>query len=80
MRLRELPGLTGRPATTAGVRLPGWTGGPGYFVGDGDAFVIARSESRPQIWQPVLLEGRWLTDEFGSGWLQVARWRPVGSA
>jgi DNA polymerase III subunit alpha len=69
--LRELPGAAGRPATIAGARLPGWTGGPGYFLGDGDSFVIVRSKDRPQPWQPLLLQGRWQRDAYGSSWFEA---------
>jgi len=77
--LRELPGAAGRPVAIAGTRLPGWTGGPGYFLGDGDSFVIVKSEDRPQPWQPVLLRGRWQTDAYGSGWFQAVQWSIVGA-
>jgi DNA-directed DNA polymerase III PolC len=75
--LRQLPETGGRPVTIAGVRLPGWTGGPGYFLGDGDSFVIVRSESRPEPWQTVLLHGRWQRDTYGSSWFQGMEWSPV---
>jgi DNA-directed DNA polymerase III PolC len=75
--LRRLPDHAGQMLTVAGVRLPGWTGGPGYFLGDGDSFVIVRSEERPQPWQPVLIQGRWQRDSYGSGWFQAVEWRPV---
>jgi DNA polymerase-3 subunit alpha len=69
--LRALPEMTGRQVVIAGVRLPGWTGGPGYFLGDGDSFVIVRSAERPDPWQPVLLRGRWQRDTYGSSWFQA---------
>ncbi len=72
--LAELPALPGRLLWTAGVRLPGWTGGPGFFLGDGATFVIARGDKTlksPPPWQPLLVQGRWLDDGWGSGWLQV---------
>jgi DNA polymerase III alpha subunit len=75
--LREVPGTAGRTVTIAGVRLPGWTGGPGYFLGDSDSFVIVRSEKRPESWQPVLVRGRWQRDAYGSGWFQADEWHPV---
>jgi DNA-directed DNA polymerase III PolC len=82
--LRELPGAAGRPVAIAGTRLPGWTGGPGYFLGDGDSFVIVRSadshhfgKDRPQPWQPVVLKGRWKRDAYGTGWFEAAEWRPA---
>jgi hypothetical protein len=76
-RLRELPRTSGREVTVAGVRLPGWTGGPGYFLGDGDCFVIVRGEGRPEPWQPVLLRGRWRKDAYGSSWFQAGELKPI---
>jgi DNA polymerase III alpha subunit len=75
--LRRMPDYAGQNVTVAGARLPGWTGGPGYFLGDGDSFVIVRSEERPQPWQPVVLRGRWQRDAYGSGWFQAEEWRAV---
>jgi DNA polymerase-3 subunit alpha len=71
--LRELPGLAGRMVTVSGVRLPGWTGGPGYFLGDGESFVVVRSADRPQPWVPVVLQGRWRRDVYGTGWFEASR-------
>ncbi len=77
--LRRLAESPGRPVTAAGVRLPGWTGGPGFFLGDGDTFVIVcpdvpgivKSEGKaPPAWQPVIVRGRWVGDEWGTTWLQ----------
>ena len=72
--LRELTGTGGKPILTAGVRLPGWTGGPGFFLGDGASFVIcrgARDAKAPPPWRPLLVRGRWIGDGFGSFWLQA---------
>jgi DNA polymerase III subunit alpha len=72
--LRRLPENPGRPVTTAGVRLPGWTGGQGFFLCDGETFVIAKppkSLRTPQPWQPLVIRGRWIGDSWGSFWLQV---------
>jgi DNA polymerase III alpha subunit len=69
---------TGQLLTVAGTRLPGWTGGPGFFLGDGRHFVIAQSDEelqKPEPWLPLLLQGRWRVDEWGSGWLQVKEMR-----
>lgn len=78
--LGALPDQAGRPATVAGYRLPGWTGGPGFFLADGSTFVVAverQGLSRPRPWQPVLAGGRWLHDEWGSGWFQVEELTPL---
>jgi DNA polymerase III alpha subunit len=77
-RLRELPEARGKPVTALAARLPGWTGGPGFFIGDGETFHVARPDKaleahkiRWPAWQPLRLTGRWLVDEWGGGWLQV---------
>ena len=67
-------GRPGRLLTVAGTRLPGWTGGPGFFLSDGRDFVIVQGDEgimKPEPWLPLLLRGRWRVDEWGSGWLQV---------
>jgi len=72
--LRRLAETGGRPAIAAGARLPGWTGGPGFFLTDGDTFVIARGDKTlrpPTPWRPLVIRGRWLSDAWGSTWLQV---------
>jgi DNA polymerase III alpha subunit len=76
--LRKLPRTGGRLVTVYGMRLPGWTGGPGFFLGDEETFVYARiaKESpsrlpRQSVWHPFALRGRWLEDEWGGCWLQV---------
>jgi DNA polymerase III alpha subunit len=76
--LRELPETRGKPVTALAARLPGWTGGPGFFIGDGETFHVARPDKaleaqkiRWPVWRPMRLTGRWLVDEWGGGWLQV---------
>ena len=74
--LVHLPELAGQLVAVAGYRLPGWTGGVGFYLGDGQTFVLARGHESlkvPTAWQPVVVQGRWLTDTFGTGWLQVDR-------
>jgi DNA polymerase III alpha subunit len=69
---------SGQLLTVAGTRLPGWTGGPGFFLGDGRKFVIVQGDERlekPEPWLPLLLRGRWRIDEWGSGWLQAEELR-----
>ena len=78
--LRDLPAFPGRPLLTAGVRLPGWTGGPGFFLGDGATFVIVRGDKAakaPLPWQPLRVQGRWLGDGWGTTWLQAESWETV---
>ena len=72
--LRRLPERPGERVTVAGARLPGWTGGQGFFLSDGDVFVTARGDAplrSPPHWQPLLARGRWLNDEWGTAWFQV---------
>ena len=72
--LHRLAEYRGQRVTTASVRLPSWTGGQGFYVGDGETFVIAKggpSLKAPPPWQPLLLQGRWLSDEWDMSWLQV---------
>ena len=72
--LRRLPEEPGQRVTVAGVRLPSWTGGQGFFLSDGDAFVTARRDApggAPAPWQPLVVRGRWMADEWGTAWLQV---------
>ena len=72
--LRDLPHQPGRSVTTAGVRLSGWTGGQGFFLGDGDAFVIVkagREDKAPPAWRPLLVRGRWTADAWGGAWFQA---------
>ena len=78
--LAELPGSHGRPATVAGVRLPGWTGGSGFFLSDGNTFVIIKTEKsarHPAPWQPLLVHGRWTGDGWGSFGLQADQMNPL---
>ncbi|MCA9957784.1 MAG: hypothetical protein KC443_02040, partial [Anaerolineales bacterium] len=69
--LRDLPQRRNQLVTVAGTRLPGWTGGKGWFLGDGDSFVIAQGAERPSTWEVVLVNGRYRVDEWGGGWLQI---------
>ncbi len=74
--LARLLELAGQAVTVLGYRLSGWTGGAGFYLGDGQTFVLARgskSLKAPPSWQPVAVQGRWLSDAFGTGWLQVDR-------
>jgi hypothetical protein len=60
----------------AGVRLPGWTGGKGFFLDDGADFVIAvppKGVTNPPVWQPLIAHGRWRRDEWGGGWVEIER-------
>ncbi|MEZ4707444.1 MAG: DNA polymerase III subunit alpha [Caldilineaceae bacterium] len=72
--LKEAQSQEGRQCRIAATRLPGWTGGKGFFISDGQSFAIAQGHTqmaRPRAWEPLLLTGRWRLDEWGSGWFQV---------
>ena len=77
--LVELAGNPGRPLTVAGVRLPGWTGGPGFYLGDGHTFIMVRDDDKlekPAPWLPLRIQGRWLDDEWGVTWFQASKIEP----
>jgi hypothetical protein len=78
MPLRSLPETRGKPVTVCAVWLLGWPGGPGFFIGDGEDFHVARPDKRLEdqkirwpSWRPMRPTGRWLRDEWGRGWFQV---------
>ncbi len=78
--LAEVMAARNKPLLTAGVRLPGWTGGPGFFLGDGERFVFVHTPKgmrSPAPWKPLLVNGRWTVDEFGVAWLQAAQVKAV---
>ncbi len=63
-----------QPVQVRGMRLPGWTGGKGFYLSDGAHFCIAtppRGVNNPPSWAVVYIRGRWLEDEWGGGWLQI---------
>jgi DNA-directed DNA polymerase III PolC len=74
--LRYLPRLRNQKTTIVGVRLPGWTGGQGFYFGDGDQYEIARpskgiaSNSKIKAWLPCRLTGFWREDEWGGGFFE----------
>jgi len=81
VEVRQLPETRGRRVTALVVRVPGWPGGAGFFMGDGDDFAIAKPDGalsaqrlRWPSWRPMRLSGRWRTDEWGGGWFEVAEY------
>jgi DNA-directed DNA polymerase III PolC len=78
--LRQLSQHKNQTAVVLGSRIPGWTGGKGFYLGDGDSFemvipdphVIGDGQERSP-WQPLRLSGRWREDEWGGGWFQAER-------
>lgn len=82
--LRRHPQIEDEEIELCGYRLPGWTRGSGYFLTDGEDYVRVRADesipgerTRPPIWHPVRLQGRWLTDEWGGGWFQIGRFNKI---
>jgi hypothetical protein len=75
--LTQAAAQPGQRLRLAVTRLPGWTGGKGFFVSDGATYAVAIPASKlatPRPWTPLLLIGRWLVDEWGGGWVQVEAW------
>jgi DNA-directed DNA polymerase III PolC len=76
--LSKLPEFPNKAVMVIGARLPGWTGGKGFFFSDGKSFVnvimdevaLAHRE-KPSAWEPLSLSGRWRIDEWGGGWFQA---------
>jgi hypothetical protein len=72
--LDKLAETGGRPVQVIGFRLPGWTGGPGFFLSDGRHYLTARLPQQlkaPRPWELVRGRGRWREDGWGGGWLQL---------
>ncbi len=72
--LKDLQHQPERQMMVAAVRLPGWTGGKGFFVSDGPTFAVALSPEElpsPRAWEIVHIRGRWLEDERLGGYLRV---------
>ncbi|NCF65897.1 MAG: DNA polymerase III subunit alpha [Chloroflexi bacterium] len=78
LSLRQLPRRKNQQVVILGTRLPGWTGGKGFYLGDGDTFIIiipnqglklGDDERKP--WRPLRLSGQWREDEWGGGWFQA---------
>ena len=81
--LRDLPRLRNQKITVAGVRLPGWTGGRGFYFGDGDSFEIVQlpknggSGAKVKSWLPYRLTGYWREDAWGGGWFETTAVEPL---
>lgn len=71
--IRQLPDYVGKRVTLAGARLPGWTGGKGFFLDDGDSYIIVRGldKEKPAVWRAVVVNGRLRQDEWGTTWFQA---------
>jgi DNA polymerase III alpha subunit len=77
MRLAALDKREGGSVVVAGTRLPGWTGGKGWFCGDEDHYCVAipvKGLANPRVWRPISMRGRWCSDRWGDCWFQVEEW------
>jgi DNA polymerase III alpha subunit len=78
--LKELDRFERQRVSIVGVRLPGWTGGRGFFFGDKEAYIIVRQErgrAQPSPWKPQLLHGQWQNDGMGTSWFQAESVTPL---
>lgn len=72
--LAQAAAQPGRRLRLAVTRLPGWTGGKGFFISDGTTYMVAIPAGKlptPRPWTPLVLTGRWMLDEWGGSWVQV---------
>jgi DNA polymerase III subunit alpha len=75
----RLPASSGRSVSIRAYRLPGWTGGSGYFVSNGKSYIHMRMSrddesarvGRLPVWRPLQLTGRWVTDKWQGNWFQA---------
>jgi DNA polymerase III subunit alpha len=78
--LPDLNKTGGRLVPFIGYRLPGRTGGPGFFLSDGRYYLTARLDERlslPKPWTVLVGNGRWRGDEWGGGWLEIDGCRQI---
>ena len=69
-----------KPCSILGVRLPGWTGGPGFFRGDQETYLTVRGDeglTTPEPGLPLLVHGRWRSDQWGVSWFQAGSISPI---
>lgn len=79
--VKELAETNGKTVHTLGWRLPGHTGGKGFYISDGVGLVLAwdkgaqsgRSAKSIKAWVAVIVKGAWRVDRFGGGWFQVEK-------
>ena len=65
----------------AGVRLPGWSRGPDFFLWDGATWLLTKlggKQPLPPAWEPLLVTGIRQTDGWGMTWVQVETWTTAG--
>jgi hypothetical protein len=74
----------GKSMLVAGYRIPGWSGGNGFFLADADQYIQVKVDTPkgtraifPKIWKPIVLDGNWEEDKWGMGWLTVRSWQEL---
>lgn len=80
LTLADLPNYAGSIVTVAGTRLPGWTGGKGWFCADEQNYVVAippKGMTNPRPWRPIQMRGKWIRDQWGDCWFQLEEWSPL---
>ncbi len=84
--LSELTKMNGQKLLIAGYRLPGWTGSEGFYLGDGQSYIVVKpdramkvrqSSRTPKTWQAVGLRGRVTSDEWGNTWFAAEAIQPI---
>ena len=75
--ISQLATQLGNMVTIAGSKLPGWTGGKGFYFGDGTGYVsvLGIDEKQLRAWQPVCLQGRLVRGRWGSERFEVKRFK-----
>lgn len=78
--IKGLPKSRGRPVTIAGYRLPGWTGGSGFYLSDGSTYLVIQGDKTlrtPKPWEVVLVNGRYHEDKWGTATFQAQSLQPI---
>jgi hypothetical protein len=67
--------MPNQPTAIAGCHcLPGWTDDKGFFVTDGDDFVIVQMKRmKVPLWEPLRFQGMWREDEWGIGRFEASQ-------
>jgi DNA-directed DNA polymerase III PolC len=78
--LPRLPKSRGRLVTIAGYRLPGWTGGSGFFLSDGSTYLTVQGDKSlrtPKPWEVVVVNGRYQEDKWETAAFQAQSIQPI---
>ncbi len=71
----------GQLVSAAGYRVPGWTGGSGFFMSDGREVIVARLQAGepPPVWHPVAVRGRLQRSPYQVARLDIETIEPLPS-